>query len=193
MKRHVASIASIDGDTVGYPIHRLFFEFINRFGLLAPEALTGSNFDGKMVSAKILEKWGSVAFRTGQMPELDARKSEVVSGAASEFTASRKASVFLQSFCKAYIRLWVSVLAFQTCQRAIEARKRFRRRKESKATIKIQPALLFIVSAVIGFLAAHWIWNGEVKPKSFGTATPMTVMNIKLEEGIWIVASTFEF
>ncbi|PWA34172.1 signal peptide peptidase [Artemisia annua] len=63
-----------------------------------------------------------------------------------------------------YSALEVSVLAFQTCQRAIEARKRFRRRKESKATIKIQPTLLFIVSAVIGFLAAHCIWNGEVKP-----------------------------
>lgn len=27
----------------------------------------------------------------------------------------------------------------------------------------IQPALLYIVPAVIGFLAAHCIWNGEVK------------------------------
>jgi len=27
-----------------------------------------------------------------------------------------------------------------------------------------QPALLYIVPAVIGSLAAHVIWNGEVKP-----------------------------
>ena len=27
-----------------------------------------------------------------------------------------------------------------------------------------QPALLYIVPSVIGFLAAHCIWNGEVKP-----------------------------
>ena len=27
-----------------------------------------------------------------------------------------------------------------------------------------QPALLYIVPAVIGFLATHCIWNGEVKP-----------------------------
>ncbi|GAB2232744.1 hypothetical protein Drorol1_Dr00011794 [Drosera rotundifolia] len=27
-----------------------------------------------------------------------------------------------------------------------------------------QPALLYIVPAVIGFLAAHVLWNGEVKP-----------------------------
>ncbi|KAJ9546149.1 hypothetical protein OSB04_025856 [Centaurea solstitialis] len=30
-----------------------------------------------------------------------------------------------------------------------------------------QPALLYIVPAVIGFLAAHCIWNGEVKPVCF--------------------------
>lgn len=28
----------------------------------------------------------------------------------------------------------------------------------------LQPALLYIVPAVIGFLAAHVVWNGEVKP-----------------------------
>ena len=38
----------------------------------------------------------------------------------------------------AYTRLRVSVLAVQTCLRAIEARKRFRHRKETKAAIKIQ-------------------------------------------------------
>jgi minor histocompatibility antigen H13 len=27
-----------------------------------------------------------------------------------------------------------------------------------------QPALLYIVPAAIGFLAAHVVWNGEVKP-----------------------------
>ncbi|PWA43478.1 IQ motif, EF-hand binding site [Artemisia annua] len=106
----------------GYPTRRPFFEFINRFGLLAPEALAGSNFDEKMACAKILEKLGLSGFqigktkvflRAGQMAELDARRSEVLSGAASviqrrirthianqQFTASRKASVFLQSFCR---------------------------------------------------------------------------------------------
>lgn len=28
----------------------------------------------------------------------------------------------------------------------------------------LQPALLYIVPAVIGFLATHCIWNGDVKP-----------------------------
>lgn len=33
----------------------------------------------------------------------------------------------------------------------------------------IQPALLYIVPAVIGFLAAHCIWNGEVKQVCLAT------------------------
>jgi minor histocompatibility antigen H13 len=30
-----------------------------------------------------------------------------------------------------------------------------------------QPALLYIVPGVTGFVAAHSLWNGEVKPVSF--------------------------
>ncbi|MCI04172.1 myosin-H heavy chain-like [Trifolium medium] len=39
----------------GYPTRRAFFEFINRFSLLAPEA-TEANNDEKAVCQKILEK-----------------------------------------------------------------------------------------------------------------------------------------
>ncbi|KAJ0725452.1 putative myosin ATPase [Helianthus annuus] len=105
----------------GYPTRRAFFEFINRFGLLAPEALAGS-FDEKTVCTKILEKMGLSGFqigktkvflRAGQMAELDARRAEVLSNAAGiiqrrirtyiahqQVTALRKASIFLQSFCR---------------------------------------------------------------------------------------------
>ncbi|KAK9059845.1 hypothetical protein SSX86_020549 [Deinandra increscens subsp. villosa] len=105
----------------GYPTRRAFFEFINRFGLLAPEALAGG-FDDKTVCAKILEKMGLSGFqigktkvflRAGQMAELDARRAEVLGTAAStiqrrirthiahqQVTALRKASIFLQSFCR---------------------------------------------------------------------------------------------
>ncbi|KAI3730239.1 hypothetical protein L1987_61408 [Smallanthus sonchifolius] len=106
----------------GYPTRRAFFEFVNRFGLLAPEALAGSNFDEKEVCAKILEKMGLSGFqigktkvflRAGQMAELDALRAEVLGGAAAiiqrrirthiahqQFIALRKASHFLQSFCR---------------------------------------------------------------------------------------------
>ncbi|XP_076946182.1 myosin-9-like, partial [Bidens hawaiensis] len=106
----------------GYPTRLAFFEFINRFGILAPEALAGGNFDEKVVCAKILEKMGlsgyqigktKVFLRAGQMAELDALRAEVLGSAASiiqrrirthiahhQFTALRKASLFLQSYCR---------------------------------------------------------------------------------------------
>ncbi|XP_039063944.1 myosin-9-like [Hibiscus syriacus] len=74
----------------GYPTRRPFFEFINRFGLLFPEALEG-NYDEKVVCQKILDKAGlqgyqigitKVFLRAGQMAELDAKRAEVLNSAA---------------------------------------------------------------------------------------------------------------
>ncbi|GAB4836037.1 hypothetical protein Ancab_000954 [Ancistrocladus abbreviatus] len=73
----------------GYPTCRAFFEFINRFGLLAPEAIEGS-YDEKVAWKMILEKVGLQGFqmgktkvfpRAGPMAELDARRV-VLSNAA---------------------------------------------------------------------------------------------------------------
>ncbi|KAE8711631.1 Myosin-11 [Hibiscus syriacus] len=105
----------------GYPTRRPFFEFINRFGLLCPEALEG-NYDEKTACQKILEKSGLQGFqvgltkiflRAGQMPELDARRAEVLGGAANiiqrrirthisrkRFLALQKAAIDLQSICR---------------------------------------------------------------------------------------------
>ncbi|KAL9379205.1 hypothetical protein Peur_027687 [Populus x canadensis] len=116
----------------GYPTRRPFFEFINRFGLLAPEALEGS-YDEKTVCKKILEKKGLKGFqigktkvflRAGQMAELDARRAEVLNNAAKtiqgrirthyarkQFIALRKATIVVQSLwrgrlaCKVYERI----------------------------------------------------------------------------------------
>nr|CAB3473388.1 unnamed protein product [Digitaria exilis] len=41
----------------GYPTRKTFYEFVNRFGVLAPEVLEGSN-DDKIACQKILEKMG---------------------------------------------------------------------------------------------------------------------------------------
>ncbi|KAJ4719701.1 Myosin [Melia azedarach] len=105
----------------GYPTRRPFFEFINRFGLLAPESLEG-NYDEKVACKKIMEKKGLQGFqigktkvflRAGQMAELDARRAEVLSNAAKtiqrrirthiarkRFIAMRQATVVLQSLCR---------------------------------------------------------------------------------------------
>ncbi|XP_050275237.1 myosin-9 [Quercus robur] len=105
----------------GYPTRRPFFEFINRFGLLATEVVEG-NVDEKVACKKILEKMGLKGYqigktkmflRAGQMAELDARRAEVLSNAAKtiqrrirthiarkQFIALRKATIVVQSLCR---------------------------------------------------------------------------------------------
>ncbi|CAL5343097.1 unnamed protein product [Camellia sinensis] len=174
----------------GYPTRRPFFEFVNRFGLLAPEVLAG-NYDEKVACQKILEKKGLKGFqigktkvflRAGQMAELDARRAEVLINAAKaiqrrirthsirkQFLTLREAAIYTQSVwrgrlaCKlyesmrrkaaavriqkhvrryqarkAYRRLQVSVLVLQTGLRAMDAHKKFRFRKQTKAATIIQ-------------------------------------------------------
>ncbi|CAI0449009.1 unnamed protein product [Linum tenue] len=105
----------------GYPTRRAFFEFINRFGLLAPEALEG-NYDEKVACKRIMDKKGLKGFqigktkvflRAGQMAELDARRSEVLNNAAKiiqrrvlthvtrkRFISLRKAVIVMQALCR---------------------------------------------------------------------------------------------
>ncbi|CAI0449006.1 unnamed protein product [Linum tenue] len=149
----------------GYPTRRAFFEFINRFGLLAPEI-------GKT----------KVFLRAGQMAELDARRSEVLNNAAKiiqrrvlthvtrkRFISLRKAVIVMQALCrgrlackvfhemkreaaavniqknarrfearKSYKRLHTSALVVQTGLRTMAARKQFRFRRQTKAAIFMQ-------------------------------------------------------
>ncbi|KAA8534623.1 hypothetical protein F0562_032118 [Nyssa sinensis] len=138
----------------GYPTRRAFFEFINRFGLLAPEALEG-NYDEKVACRKILEKKGLKGFqigktkvflRAGQMAELDARRTEVLSNAAKgiqrrirthnarkQFLALRKATIYVQSLwrgrlaCKLYERMKrvAAAMKIQKNTRRYQARKAY--------------------------------------------------------------------
>ncbi|CAI0433995.1 unnamed protein product [Linum tenue] len=149
----------------GYPTRRAFFEFINRFGLLAPEI-------GKT----------KVFLRAGQMAELDARRAEVLNNAAKiiqrrvlthvtrkRFIALRKAVISIQALCrgrlaskifhemkreaaavniqknarryearKSYKRLHSSALVVQTGLRTMAACKQFRFRRQTKAVIFMQ-------------------------------------------------------
>ncbi|KAF5740507.1 putative myosin XI [Tripterygium wilfordii] len=140
----------------GYPTRRPFFEFINRFGLLAPEVLEG-NYDEKVVCHKILEKKGLKGFqigktkvflRAGQMAELDALRAEVLSNAAKtlqrrmrthiarkRFIALQKASILLQSLCRGrlasklyeHMRREAAVIKVQKHVRRYEARKAYQK------------------------------------------------------------------
>ncbi|KAL8494435.1 hypothetical protein ACS0TY_025301 [Phlomoides rotata] len=105
----------------GYPTKRPFYEFVDRFGILAPEVLDGST-DEVAVCKKLLDKVRlegyqigktKVFLRAGQMAELDARRSEVLGRSASiiqrkyrsyracrNFKVLRRSSIFIQSVCR---------------------------------------------------------------------------------------------
>lgn len=51
----------------------------------------------------------------------------------------------------------------------------------------MQPALLYIVPGVIGFVAVHCLWNGEVKPVSLLTYAMMAhiLSKTKVERSVY--------
>ncbi|XP_057868018.2 myosin-9 isoform X2 [Cryptomeria japonica] len=126
----------------GYPTRRTFDEFLDRFGILAPEALD-VNYDEKTANKILLEKVGlqgyqigktKIFLRAGQMAELDARRTEVLGKSAKiiqqkfrshlarkEFLALRNAAIHLQS-------LW----------RGNQARELFKNMRREAAAIRIQ-------------------------------------------------------
>ncbi|KAJ0499977.1 putative myosin ATPase [Helianthus annuus] len=152
----------------GYPTRRPFYEFINRFGLLAPEVLIGC-FDEKVACGKILEKKGIKGFqvgktkvflRAGQMAELDARRTEVLSSAAQiiqrrmrtyiahkQFIDTRKSSVVLQSFCRGRL----AGKRFEELRRiaaAIKIQKHFRKYHALKVYRKLRASALKVQAAI---------------------------------------------
>ncbi|XP_011080138.1 myosin-6-like [Sesamum indicum] len=105
----------------GYPTKKPFVEFVDRFGILAPEVLDGST-DEVAVCKRLLEKVRlqgyqigktKVFLRAGQMAELDARRTEVLGRSASiiqrkirsymarkSFILLRRSAIFFQSVCR---------------------------------------------------------------------------------------------
>ncbi|PON73461.1 Myosin [Trema orientale] len=158
----------------GYPTRKPFFEFINRFGLLAPEALEG-NYDEKVASKKILEKKGLKGFqigktkiflRAGQMAELDARRAEVLSNAAKaiqrrirthqarkQFIALRKATIVVQSIWRGRLACKV----FENMKReaaAVKIQKHTRRYHARKAYKNLHVSVL-VLQTGLRAMAAH--------------------------------------
>ncbi|KAH9619451.1 hypothetical protein KSS87_006575, partial [Heliosperma pusillum] len=126
----------------GYPTRRPFFEFLNRFGILAPEVTYG-NYDERVACQKILEKKGlkgyqigktKVFLRAGQMAELDARRAEVLSSAAK--TIQRRIRTHYAR--KQFIALREAAVCIQSTLRGNLACKEFERMKRESAAVRIQ-------------------------------------------------------
>ncbi|CAL9085043.1 unnamed protein product [Musa textilis] len=158
----------------GYPTRRIFYEFLHRFGVLAPEILEG-NYDEKRACGKILEKKGLTGFqigktkvflRAGQMAELDSRRAEVLNSAAKSiqnqirthilrkrFIALRKSTILVQS-------LWRRKLAFKLFEHmrrenaAIKVQKNLRRYKARKAYTVLKFSVI-VLQTGFRFLAAR--------------------------------------
>ncbi|MBA0806810.1 hypothetical protein Gohar_022660 [Gossypium harknessii] len=129
----------------GYPTRRTFYEFLHRFGVLAPEILAG-NHDDKVACQMILDKMGlkgyqplsiglgvltsqsllqqvvvrsvgktKIFLRAGQMAELDARRAEVLGNAAR--TIQRQIRTYIAR--KEFIELRKAAIMLQSHWRGI--------------------------------------------------------------------------
>ncbi|TKY62281.1 Myosin-6 protein [Spatholobus suberectus] len=119
----------------GYPTRKTFDEFVDRFSLLAPEALDGSS-DEVTACKKILKNVGlegyqigktKVFLRAGQMAELDTRRSEILGNSASviqrkvrsylarqSFILLHLSAVQIQAACRGLCSLYLEILAHRT-------------------------------------------------------------------------------
>ncbi|GAB2226409.1 hypothetical protein Drorol1_Dr00022214 [Drosera rotundifolia] len=148
----------------GYPTRRTFFEFINRFKILAPEVVQGS-YEEKAACMKILEKMGlkgyqigitKVFLRAGQMAELDARRAEKLSNSAKiiqrkirthitrqKYLALLRATIILQTICRGKL----ACKLYESMRReagAITIQKNLRRHLSWKSYKRIQFSAVII-------------------------------------------------
>ncbi|CAJ1973589.1 unnamed protein product [Sphenostylis stenocarpa] len=149
----------------GYPTRRIYSEFVDRFGLIAPEFMDGS-YDDKAVTLKILQKLklenfqlgrAKVFLRAGQICILDSRRAEVLDNAAKciqrrlrtfiahrDFISIRAAALSLQACCRGFGSLQSDEGAAATAittQNYIYFRKIYALRREKAAAILIQKYL----------------------------------------------------
>ncbi|XP_043719718.1 myosin-6 isoform X1 [Telopea speciosissima] len=129
----------------GYPTRRTFFEFLSRFGILAPQVLDGS-CDEITATRRLLEKVDlkgyqigktKVFLRAGQMPELDARRAEILGRSAS--IIQRKLRSYLAR--KSFIVLRRSVRQIQAACRGELARQLYENMRREAACLRIQKNL----------------------------------------------------
>ncbi|THU47876.1 hypothetical protein C4D60_Mb09t20270 [Musa balbisiana] len=126
----------------GYPTRRTFDEFIDRFGILAPEVFDGS-CDEVDVSKKLLGKVNlkgyqigktKVFLRAGQMAELDTLRNEVLGRSAN--LIQRKVRSYLSR--RSFILLKKSAIMIQTICRGQHARQIYEIKRKEAAALRIQ-------------------------------------------------------
>uniref|UniRef100_A0A7N0VDA3 Uncharacterized protein n=2 Tax=Kalanchoe fedtschenkoi TaxID=63787 RepID=A0A7N0VDA3_KALFE len=126
----------------GYPTRRTYSEFVDRFGLLAPEFVDGS-YDEKEITGKILHKLNlqnfqlgksKVFLRAGQVGVLDSRRAEVLDSAAKRIQGRYRTYVGRREF----ILIRGAAITLQTYCRGCIARRIFRIKQEEAAAVLMQ-------------------------------------------------------
>ncbi|KAH9292877.1 hypothetical protein KI387_041931 [Taxus chinensis] len=126
----------------GYPTRRTFDEFLDRFGILAPEALD-VNYDEKSANKILLEKMRLQGFqigktkvflRAGQMAELDARRTEVLGKAAKIIQQKFRSHIAR----KDYLAVRNVAIHLQALWRGNLARELYINMRREAAAVRIQ-------------------------------------------------------
>uniref|UniRef100_M8BWI6 Myosin-J heavy chain n=1 Tax=Aegilops tauschii TaxID=37682 RepID=M8BWI6_AEGTA len=127
---------------LGYPTRRTFYEFVNRFGILHPKALSKGNTE--ITSTKmILEKANLVGYqigktkvflRAGQMAELDALRTEVLG------LSAKKIQTKVRSFLcrKKYVELRTCATQLEAVCRGTLARRLYENLRRQAGALRIQ-------------------------------------------------------
>ncbi|CAH2037137.1 unnamed protein product [Thlaspi arvense] len=159
----------------GYPTRLAFYDFLERFGLLAPEVLDG-NYDDEVACEMILDKKGlkdyqvgktKIFLRAGQMAELDARRAEVLGNAArviqrqfrtciarKKFRSIRNAAIVLQSFIRGEIAQSVhKKLKIEAA--ALRFQKNFRRYIVRKYFVTIRSSAIVLQTGLRAMIARN--------------------------------------
>ncbi|KAM0044953.1 putative myosin ATPase [Helianthus debilis subsp. tardiflorus] len=126
----------------GFPTRKPFSEFVDRFKILAPDAVEKSDDDIKS-SVMLLEKANlkgyqigktKVFLRAGQMAELDACRAEILGKSATKI----QAKYLSHTANKKYLSLRASSIPIQTIVRGQVARSWYQRRRREVACLTIQ-------------------------------------------------------
>ncbi|XP_075100951.1 myosin-9-like isoform X2 [Nicotiana tabacum] len=161
----------------GYPTHKTFSEFLNRFGLLAPEVLE-EHVDEKVACEKILEKTGLASYqigktkvflRSGQMAELDAHRALKLTTAVKTIQKETRSHIAW----KYYVSLQKAAICLQSLCRARFAFKLYVTMKREAASLRIQTK-----------------FRGHLARKSY---TKLKCSVIALQTGIRVAAAREKF
>uniref|UniRef100_M4D4M2 Uncharacterized protein n=1 Tax=Brassica campestris TaxID=3711 RepID=M4D4M2_BRACM len=126
----------------GYPTRRYYSDFLDRFGLLAPEFIHESS-DEQALTEKILRKLGlgnyqlgktKVFLRAGQIGILDSRRAEVLDASARLIQRRLRTFVTHQNFISAR----ASAISIQAYCRGCLSRNAYATRRNAAAAVLVQ-------------------------------------------------------